>query len=60
MAAALQDAGLRLDAVLPETGVITGSVADEAAIEALRQVEGAEAVEQAQEFQLPPPDSDVQ
>jgi hypothetical protein len=60
VAAALQDAGLRLGAELPETGVITGSVEDEAAIEPLREVEGVEAVEQAQEFQLPPPDSDVQ
>jgi hypothetical protein len=60
VAAALQDAGLRLGAALPETGVITGSVEDEAAIEPLREVEGVEAVEQAQEFQLPPPDSDVQ
>jgi hypothetical protein len=60
VAAALQDAGLRLGAALPETGVITGSVEDEAAIEPLREVDGVEAVEQAQEFQLPPPDSDVQ
>ena len=60
MAAALQDAGLRLGAVLPETGVITGSVEDEAAIEPLGEVEGVEAIELAEEFQLPPPDSDVQ
>lgn len=60
MAAALQDAGLRLGAVLPETGVITGSVEDADAIASLEAVEGVAAVEQAQEFQLPPPDSDVQ
>jgi len=60
VAAALQDAGLRLGAVLPATGVISGSVEGADAMESLAAVEGVAAVEQAQEFQLPPPDSDVQ
>ena len=60
MAAALREAGLRLDSTLPTTGVITGAVDDAAALEALAAVEGVAAVEQAQEIQLPPPDEPVQ
>jgi hypothetical protein len=60
VAAALQNAGLRVESALPTTGVITGSVADEAAIGALSEVEGVAAVEPAQEFRIPPPDEPVQ
>lgn len=60
VAAALQDAGLRLVAVLPATGAITGAVQDQAAIESLEAVEGVAAVEQSQEVQLPPPDEPIQ
>jgi hypothetical protein len=37
-----------------------GAVEDETALESLAAVEGVAAVEQAQEFQLPPPDSPIQ
>lgn len=60
MAAALQEAGLRLGAVLPATGVITGTVEDEATIEALAAIDGVAAVERAQDVQIPPPDEPVQ
>jgi hypothetical protein len=60
VAAALQDAGLRLGDVLPAAGAITGSVDDLALLPALEEVEGVAAVEQEQEIQLPPPDEPVQ
>jgi hypothetical protein len=60
VAAALQEAGLRLGVTLPSTGAITGTVEDEAALAALAAVEGVEAVERAQEFVLPPPDEPIQ
>lgn len=60
MAAALQAAGLRLGLVLPTSGAITGTVADEETLAALAEVEGVEAVERAQEIQLPPPDEPLQ
>ena len=60
MAAALQEAGLRLDATLPAAGVISGAVADAAAMESIAAVAGVAAVEQVHEIQLPPPDADVQ
>ena len=53
VAAALQEAGLRLGQTLPATGVITGAVEDEAAIEAIAAVEGVAAVELAQEISAP-------
>ena len=60
VAAALQQAGLRLGQALPATGVITGAVEDETALAALAAVEGVAAVEQVHEIQLPPPDEPVQ
>jgi hypothetical protein len=60
VAAALQEAGLRLDLALPTTGVITGAVEDEAALESMASVEGVAAVERAQEVQIPPPDEPTQ
>jgi len=60
VAAALQEAGLRLGLALPSTGVITGAVEDETAFEAIAAVEGVAAVEPVHEVQLPPPDEPVQ
>jgi hypothetical protein len=57
VAVALQRAGLRLRDVLPAVGAITGSVDDP---QALADVAGVAAVEQAQAIQLPPPDEEVQ
>jgi hypothetical protein len=60
VAAALQEAGLRLGAALPATGVVTGAVEDEAALEAIAAVEGVAAVERAREIAIPPPDEPIQ
>jgi hypothetical protein len=60
VAAALQDAGLRLGDVLPAAGAITGSVDDLGLLPALEAVEGVDAVEPEQEIQLPPPDEPIQ
>jgi len=60
IAAALQDAGLRLDRVLAGTGVITGAVDDASAMAALSAVDGVAAVEPAQEVFIPPPDAPTQ
>jgi hypothetical protein len=60
VAAALRAAGLRHDVALPATGVVTGAVPDEATLAALEGVAGVEAVERAQEIQLPPPDAPEQ
>jgi hypothetical protein len=57
VAAALERAGLRVDAVLPAAGAITGSIGEPAALAA---VEGVAAIEPAREFRLPPPDEQVQ
>ena len=57
VAAALQQAGLRLQSTLPSTGVITGAVEDPAALEA---VPGVAAVEAARDVGVPPPDSPLQ
>lgn len=55
----LQRAGLTVDETLADIGVITGSV-DPARTAELEAVEGVAHVERSREFQLPPPDSDVQ
>ena len=57
VAAALQEAGLRLQSTLPATGVITGAADDPAALEA---VPGVAAVEAARDVGVPPPDSPLQ
>jgi hypothetical protein len=60
IAAALQEAGLRLGQVLAATGVVTGSVEDDAAAERLAAVDGVAAVEPVQEIFIPPPDAPIQ
>jgi hypothetical protein len=58
VAAALQQAGLRLQSTLPATGVITGAAEDPAALQA---VPGVAAVEAARsDLGVPPPDSPLQ
>jgi hypothetical protein len=60
VAAALRDVGLRRGVALPATGVITGSVEDDAAVGRLASVPGVESVELAESMQIPPPDEPVQ
>ena len=57
VAAALRQAGLRLQSTLPLTGVITGAAEDPAALEA---VHGVARVEVARAPGVPPPDSPLQ
>jgi hypothetical protein len=59
VASQLAARGMKVDRVLPITGVISGSCpADKKA--ALRNVKGVHSVEDEAQVQLPPPDSDVQ
>lgn len=59
VAESLQTAGMEVEQTLAITGVILGAIeADQ--IEAISQVEGVQHVEPEREFQLPPPDSEVQ
>jgi UDP-N-acetylmuramate-alanine ligase len=55
----LEDAGMDVEQELEETGVITGSI-DSEKVEQLRKVEGVSHVEESQQFQIAPPDSDIQ
>lgn len=60
VASALSDAGLRVGQTLRSTGVITGALDDESAIDGLRQVTGVVGVDVTRRIQLPPPDAPVQ
>ncbi|MDQ4104006.1 MAG: ketohydroxyglutarate aldolase [Actinomycetota bacterium] len=55
----LRAAGMQVHQVLGSAGIITGAVTD-AQRPAITQVPGVASVETQQEFQLPPPDSDIQ
>jgi hypothetical protein len=55
----LKDAGLDVEQELGEIGVVTGSI-DPEKTEALREIEGVSHVERFREFQIAPPDSDIQ
>jgi hypothetical protein len=59
VAAELRSSGMRIDRVLNEVGVISGHVPDDRR-DVLRAVEGVESIEDANTFQLPPPDSPIQ
>ena len=56
---ALQAFGMKIEQVMKQTGVITGSI-DSARVEGISQVEGVAAVEVEQKFQLKPPESEIQ
>lgn len=55
----LEAAGLNIDQELKEIGVVTGSIDPEKA-ESLREIEGVSHVERSRDFQIAPPDSDIQ
>jgi len=55
----VEDLGLEVDQRMDEIGVLTGSI-DSEKVEPLRRVEGVSHVEQSRQFQIAPPDSDVQ
>ena len=56
---ALQASGLKIERVMEQTGVVTGSI-DSTQVEGIARVEGVVAVEVEQEFQLKPPESEIQ
>ena len=59
VAAACRAAGMTVDEVLGNVGIITGSV-PAACRTAVEEVPGVNAVEGEQQFQLPPPDAEIQ
>jgi len=59
VAVRLREAGMEVETVLAAIGIITGSVADDR-LAALEAVPGVAAVEEQTDFQIPPPESDVQ
>ena len=52
-------AGLRIDQLLRETGVVTGSISPGKRRD-LEQIQGIAAVETRRDIQIPPPKSDIQ
>jgi hypothetical protein len=50
--------GLRIDQLLRESGVVTGSISPGQRRD-LEQIQGVAAVETQQHFQIPPPNSDI-
>lgn len=55
----LQSAGLNVEQSMEQLGIITGSC-DQEKVDALSHVKGVSNVEPSREYQLPPPDSDIQ
>lgn len=55
----LKEAGLQVDQELRETGVLTGTIDSSKTVE-LSRIPGVEAVEPERDYQLAPPDSDIQ
>lgn len=55
----LQDAGLQVEQVMDDLGIITGAC-DDAQISAVKNVEGVDSVDEDMSFHLAPPDSPVQ
>jgi hypothetical protein len=59
VARGLQSAGMDVEQTLPIVGAISGLI-DSNNVDSLYQVEGVQHIEPAQDYQLAPPDSDVQ
>ena len=55
----IKKAGMEVDNQLQEIGVVTGSI-DAKKVRSLHKVKGVASVEQSRDYQIPPPDSDVQ
>lgn len=54
-----KELGLNVEQQLDAIGVITGSI-DSAKTDALKQVQGVSKVEPSRQFQIAPPDSEIQ
>jgi hypothetical protein len=59
VAEALRAAGMQVDQVLDDIGMVTGSIDDDAE-QSVRTVAGVPSVDRALGFQLPPPDAPIQ
>jgi uncharacterized protein YqgV (UPF0045/DUF77 family) len=59
LASKLKSQGMKVDRVMPMTGVISGSF-DVSKMSALKDLEGVMSVEEEVSAELPPPDSPVQ
>ena len=55
----VEDIGLEVEQRMDDIGVLSGSI-DSEKVEPLRKVEGVSHIEQSRQFQIAPPDSDVQ
>jgi len=55
----LREAGLSIEDLLEELGVITGRI-DESKAQELEGIEGVAHVERSRDYQLAPPDSEIQ
>lgn len=55
----LQAAGMKVEQVMETLGIITGSCSSEK-VKALSGVEGVTHVERSREYQIAPPDSEIQ
>ncbi|MFH7023929.1 MAG: ketohydroxyglutarate aldolase [Heteroscytonema crispum UTEX LB 1556] len=55
---ALQASGMKVESVMEQIGVITGSI--DSNVEALSDITGVAAVELAREYHLKPPSSEIQ
>ncbi|MBD2773009.1 ketohydroxyglutarate aldolase [Iningainema tapete] len=59
VAQALQASGMKIEQLMEQIGVITGSI-DSTQVEGISQIEGVAAVEVEQKYQLEPPESEIQ
>jgi hypothetical protein len=55
----IEDVGMNVEQQMEEIGVVTGSI-EPGKVDPLSRVEGVSHVEESREFQIAPPDSDVQ
>jgi hypothetical protein len=55
----LREAGFEVDQVMDTIGTVTGSI-DASKVSALSGIDGVAAVERSYDYQLPPPDADIQ
>jgi hypothetical protein len=57
--AALQAEGMKVEQLMEQIGIITGSI-DSTKLAGIERIEGVSAVELAQRYQLEPPTSEIQ
>jgi hypothetical protein len=55
----VKQAGMKVEQQLKDIGVITGSI-DSEKLKSLRKVKGVAHIEESREFQIAPPDRDIQ